>query len=77
MQLENYLNSAISNLEHMRELLPKVIAKEIILGDDPRDYPHQFSHGDWDCEHSPTKSCMYTNRDYDSCIFCGQPDERK
>lgn len=76
MKLENYLNSAISSLEHMRELLPKVIAKESVLGDESKDYPWQFAHGDWDCEGSPTKYCMYTN-DWDSCIFCGQPDERK
>ena len=76
MKLENYLNSAIADLEHMRELLPKVIAKEPVLGDEPNDYPWQFGHSDWDCEGSPTKHCMYTT-DWDCCIFCGEPDERK
>jgi hypothetical protein len=36
-----------------------------------------FQFGDYPCEGSPTKYCMYTNHDYDSCIFCYQPSERK
>lgn len=48
------------------------------LGSFPRDYPHQFFHSDWECEDSPTGYCMYTQYStYDSCIFCGDPDERK
>lgn len=38
---------------------------------------HQFSLGSWECKESPTGQCVYTNREYDSCIFCYEPDERK
>tara|TARA_R100001244_G_scaffold57828_1_gene48932 strand:+ start:1348 stop:1623 length:276 start_codon:yes stop_codon:yes gene_type:complete len=35
----------------------------------------------WDCDDSPFGYCAYNVRDlgsrYDSCIFCGEPDERK
>lgn len=35
--------------------------------------------GDWECEHSPTGHCFYAETDHcnDSCLMCGQPDERK
>lgn len=35
----------------------------------------------WRCEKSPFMLCAYNIKDigpgYDSCIFCGEPDERK
>ena len=77
MRLEDYLALASYNLNHAKALLPKIVAKEAVLGDTPSDYPSQFQHSDWDCEDSPTKYCMYTNHEYDGCIFCGEPDERK
>lgn len=76
MKLENYLNSAIADLEHVKKLLPAVISKDAVLGDNPDDYPWQFGHGDWECKSSPTKYCMYTI-DWDCCIFCEEPNERK
>jgi Tfp pilus assembly PilM family ATPase len=36
--------------------------------------------GDWDCPHSVTGLCVYNHRDdpcLDSCLICGQADERK
>jgi hypothetical protein len=36
-----------------------------------------FQFGDYWCQTSPTGNCMYTNHDYDECIFCYQPSERK
>lgn len=47
-----------------------------------QSYPKNYgtSFGNWDCEKSPVKKCVY---DYDSpmrdddCIYCHNPDERK
>lgn len=84
MKFENYMDDAIKNLERSvkelqkaKDLLPKIISKDVVLGTDPRDYPRQFSHSDWECKRSPTKYCMYTNEEWDSCIFCYEPEERK
>ncbi len=30
----------------------------------------------WYCKDSPTLECKYTT-DYDSCDYCGEPEERK
>jgi len=30
----------------------------------------------WYCEKAPTKTCEYST-DYDSCDYCGHPEERK
>jgi len=34
---------------------------------------------EWYCLQSPTNVCLYNDDDWnmDSCIYCGQPDERK
>lgn len=32
--------------------------------------------GGWWCPTSPTHVCQYS-RDFDSCDFCGEPEERK
>lgn len=34
----------------------------------------------WDCEKSPIGCCMYNHNEdrfHDSCLFCGDPEERK
>ena len=42
---------------------------------------HEGAHfGNWECDDSPTKVCVYNDlRDpmHDSCIFCDGPEERK
>ncbi len=46
-----------------------------------REVIHKFGGREWDCPHSPTGVCDYQQNDgsynYDSCLYCGQPDERK
>ena len=32
--------------------------------------------GGWYCPENPTHVCQYS-RDFDSCDFCGEPEERK
>ena len=42
--------------------------------------PRRLSYGSWDCEKSPTGSCVYnTDMDpaHDECLFCREPEERK
>ena len=74
MSLKRIVDDAIRSLEKVKEALPE--NREV--GSHYSDYPFRyFSHGDWDCEKSPTGNCMYTNHEYDSCIFCYEPDERK
>lgn len=61
-------NTAISVLMNKRnELLKKA-------------FPANLCQGDWDCPNSPTGLCGYDPRKdpaFDSCVFCGEPDERK
>jgi len=36
--------------------------------------------GDWDCADSPIGICVYNSDEdpaWDSCLICGEPDERK
>lgn len=74
MTLKYEIDAAIRKLEKLKEALPEGRN----LGSHEVDYPSEyFQHGSWDCTDSPTGNCMYTNHDYDSCIFCYQPDERK
>lgn len=71
-ELKNTIDETIANLQTVKALL----TGQRVLGSDPSDYPYHFHHGSWDCEDSPTGNCMYTT-DFDACIFCGDPDERK
>ena len=74
MSLKYEIDSAIRKLEELKKAIPE--GRE--PGSHKIDYPTQyFSHGSWECKDSPTGMCMYTNYDYDSCIFCYGPDERK
>lgn len=74
MQLKRLVQDSIRNLEKLKEALPEGRK----LGSHREDYDATyFQHGGWDCKESPTGNCMYTNEDYDSCIFCYGPDERK
>lgn len=74
MNVRHEISSIITKLEDIKEQLPE--GRKI--GSHWSDYdPMYFQHGDWECDESPTGMCMYTNRDYDSCIFCNDPDERK
>lgn len=71
------LISTIDDAIKSLELTKQLVSERRVLGSSPLDYPSQFDHGDWECENSPTGCCMYTNREWDSCIFCYEPDERK
>lgn len=73
MSMRDLIDNAIKNLELLKEAVPE--GRE--QGSHFSDYPHHFQHSSWDCAKSPTKYCMYTNYDYDTCIFCYEPDERK
>jgi hypothetical protein len=75
------IDKAIRDLQEVISLLQGIDCKTQSvprLGSQQKDYPVQFYHSDWDCKESPTGCCMYTYYStYDSCIFCGDPDERK
>jgi hypothetical protein len=72
--LKYELDDTILKLKRFRDSIPD---DDREIGTHPNDYnPLYFHHGDWDCKDSPTKNCMYTV-DFDCCIFCGEPDERK
>ena len=62
-------SATIHNL--MEELVPYELQYKVDLG---------RAHL-WDCDDSPFGLCAYNVSDrglrYDSCIFCGEPDERK
>lgn len=74
MSVKDKINSAIRKLEELKEQ----VQEGRKIGSHWEDYDTDyFQHGSWDCENSPTGNCMYTNRDYDACIFCYGPDERK
>lgn len=77
--LNHIIKQAINSLERVSNELIKTVPEPLRkLGDDPKDYPRQFSHSYWECDDSPTGYCMYTNYiGYDCCIFCGDPEERK
>ena len=73
-RVKEKIGKLITDLENLKASIPD---DEIKLGTHQDHYhPYYFHHGDWDCKDSPTGFCMYTN-DFDSCIFCYEPDERK
>lgn len=51
--------------------------KLLIKANFPENYGTHFYN--WDCENSPVKKCVYDWDDFgdESCIFCGEPEERK
>jgi hypothetical protein len=61
----------------VKELLSKYIHDnpEVENCDDPSD----LVLGGWECEKSPTGYCVYHDEDsmHDTCLFCGDPEERK
>lgn len=60
----------------MYDVLAMTTNLEIIL-DSLKD---TLEIGEWDCPKSPIFLCAYNWRSYikqDSCIYCGEPDERK
>lgn len=72
--VKDRLRSLIRELEDLKASIPD---DDVKLGTHPDHYhPRYFYHSDWDCKDSPTKHCMYT-KDFDACIFCYEPDERK
>ncbi len=74
MSVKDKIDSAIRKLEELKDQ----VQEGRKMGSHEVDYDSKyFQHGDWECEKSPTHVCMYTNNDYDSCIFCYEPDERK
>ena len=71
------INGLIYDLTKLRNDINKPLTTRPTLGRLPEDYPHAFSHSDWDCKDSPTLFCMYTWYCGECCIFCGNPEERK
>lgn len=73
-RMKQKLDYVIRTLEDLKSSIPDENDK---LGSHPDHYPSlYFQHSSWECDGSPTKYCMYTT-DYDCCIFCSQPEERK
>lgn len=72
-------------LEEM-ELELKELKKEIkkkkydLIFDETGLQSNEVKIGSWDCEQSPIGKCVYDiveDEHCDSCVFCGEPDERK
>ena len=64
--IKNYLPLALEELQRLNNII-KNIEK------------NTTESKDWDCEVYKKHNCRYSLEDYskDSCIFCGEPDERK
>jgi len=73
------LDSVESSIDTMQGILKVAIIDEKGTPKDPIHYNY-ITFGDWDCEDSPTKKCIYGfvyDHANDRCIYCGEPDERK
>lgn len=65
-QLKNLYDSAKRKREKYEGLLLKQLGEDIFLGER------------WDCNLSPFGYCIYDYKyDEPTCIFCGEPEERK
>jgi len=70
----------IDDAEARKESALKKLGKEIIrqCTDIEEVSTVSFSLEDgWECPNSPIDHCVYVDEDYDHCIFCGHPEERK
>jgi hypothetical protein len=72
------LDIALSELGRVRREARQSYLDELgrILERDPQN----LELGHWECEGSPTKSCVYdlsTDERDDECLFCEQASERK
>ena len=77
--IKDEFDSINGSLETFEGVLRVTIIDEMSTSKRPIHY-HDVSFGDWDCEDSPTGYCIYGFYDdyaHDSCIYCGEPDERK
>lgn len=70
--------------KHKSDMINKIIIggeiRDNIKNEDVSVY-HEGEYG-WDCENSdnPIDKCIYSQETHwrdDSCIYCGQPEERK
>ena len=62
--------------KHIDDISEKVLESGELVAYDPLKH----SIGNWECETSPIGVCVYDSEEdpcWDSCIFCGEPDERK
>ena len=62
------------------DLLSDDIERFIKECDDAIDFTYRVTSWGWKCSGSPVGMCMYDlveDRAKDSCLFCGQPEERK
>lgn len=76
-KIDEITNSALKEtgtvlpyIDHQRRIVPG-------LYDDAQWY---HISTEWDCEKSPIRCCMYhiiRDQSKDSCVFCGQPKDRK
>lgn len=60
------------------------VAKDIIIEGLGSEAPQKkyIAIGDWECESksNPIGICVYNHKEdscHDSCLYCGEPDERK
>ena len=70
------INSSLNTFEGV---LRVAIIDEKSTPENPIHYNH-ISFGYWECKDSPTDKCVYGflyDHANDSCIYCGEPDERK
>lgn len=69
----------VSRLEDLRRTTAQDFVIEVLPEPKPNKDDLSFSQT-WECDGSPTGYCVYNDVEdpiNDSCVFCGQPDERK
>jgi|SRR5690606_10157747 len=73
----NNLDAAIGELSRLRHEAESAYLEE--LGRIIERDPGSIRVGNWECEKSPNKRCIYNMAiaEYDECLFCGGPAERK
>lgn len=77
----------LSQINDLFEINSILIRKERILTSNLSKFLKQIGItdiypviSDWKCEKSPVDYCVYNQLEdpyHDSCLFCGQPEERK
>lgn len=69
------------NYDHKELLIEsESIVRKLWDDYDPEVHYVDFSMWYWPCSKSPIERCAYNDIDdpaYDSCLFCGKPEERK
>jgi hypothetical protein len=78
MDVKEEILQVFESIGELKYKLNTIVADKCFPDDRFEAQFHRVSH--WDCNESPIGLCLYHNIEdpaHDSCIYCGEPEERK